>query len=294
MTLTAVILLVLKISIMLNVLSLGLRAAPEDATYLFRHPRELARAFLSMNVIMPAVALGLSLAFALKPAVEIALIVISVSPVPPVFPRKALKEGGRQEYVIGLLVAAAVLAIAVIPITMEIVGRLLEVPLQMPARSVAVLVLSTILAPLTVGIVVNWLAPALAGHVAKPLGLLSTVLLVASALPVFAGSFQGILSLNGDGTLLSIAVFALTGCIVGHLLGGPSGENSRVLSSATASRHPGIAAAIAQVNFPEQKLVLPAIALYLIVSGIVSALFSAAVYAKSSPPEKSAPARPVA
>ena len=284
MTLTALILLVLKISIMLNVLSLGLRAAHEDATYLFRHPRELARAFLSMNVIMPVVALGLGLALPLVPAVKIALVVISVSPVPPIFPRKTLKAGGRQEYVIGLLVAAAVLAIGVIPVTMELFGRLFDAPLQMPARSVAMLVLSTILAPLAVGIGVNLLAPAVAGRVAKPLGLLSTVFLAASALPVIASSFRDILSLMGDGTLLSVVAFALIGCIAGHLLGGPSGENSRVLASATASRHPGIAAAIAQVNFPQEKLVLPAIALYLIVNGIVYALFSAGVKALSDPP----------
>jgi hypothetical protein len=38
-----------------------------------------------------------------------------------------------------------------------------------------------------------------------------------------------------------------------------------------------MAAAIAHANFPEQKLVLPAVALYLIVSAILSALLPAAI-----------------
>jgi BASS family bile acid:Na+ symporter len=88
MGLIALILLVPKISIMLNVLALGLKAAPDEATYLFRHPGELRRSFLSMNVIMPLTALALGLSFDLKPAVKIALVALSVSPIPPVFPSR--------------------------------------------------------------------------------------------------------------------------------------------------------------------------------------------------------------
>jgi BASS family bile acid:Na+ symporter len=86
MELTDVILLLLKISITLNVLALGLKAAHDEATYLFRHPAELGRAFLSMNMVMPLTALALGLSFNLKPAMKIALVALSVSPVPPVFP----------------------------------------------------------------------------------------------------------------------------------------------------------------------------------------------------------------
>jgi BASS family bile acid:Na+ symporter len=45
-----------------------------------------------------------------------------------------------------------------------------------------------------------------------------------------------------------------------------------VLALATTSRHPAIAIAIAHANFPQQKLAVPAIVLYLIVSGIVTGL----------------------
>ena len=65
------ILILLKVSIVLNVLALGLEATFSDATCLFRRPRELSRAFLSMNVAMPLIALGLAEAFDLKPAVNI-------------------------------------------------------------------------------------------------------------------------------------------------------------------------------------------------------------------------------
>jgi BASS family bile acid:Na+ symporter len=98
--------------------------------------------------------------------------------------------------------------------------------------------------------------------------------------------------LIGDGTLHSAATFALVGFIADHLLGKPNRENSRVLAIATASRHPGIAAAIAHTNFPEQKLVLPAIVLYVIVSGILLALLSAGLRTATGSAPASVPRPP--
>jgi BASS family bile acid:Na+ symporter len=61
--------------------------------------------------------------------------------------------------------------------------------------------------------------------------------------------------------------------LVGHLLGGPEPENRVVLGLATASRHPGIAIALAQSAFPAQKLVAPAVLAYLLVGALVSAVY---------------------
>jgi bile acid:Na+ symporter, BASS family len=274
MNLTVLILLVLKISIMLNVLALGLKATPGDAVYLFRRPRELGYALLSMNVVMPLTALALGLTLDLNPAVKRAGCTLGITD-PSVFPKKALKEGGRQDYAIGLLVAVGLLSIVTIPVTMYLIGQLVGIPLQMPVRSVAVLVLSTTLLPLLIGIGVRRLASAVAERAAKPLAVVATVLLVTSALPILAGSFRTVLSSIGDGRVLAATAFAPVGFIAGHPLGRPDRENSRVLAIATGSRHPGIAAAIAHTNFPNQKLVLPAIMLYIVVCGILCALISA-------------------
>ena len=62
----------------------------------------------------------------------------------------------------------------------------------------------------------------------------------------------------------------LVGLAIGHLLGGPAPENRTSLAISTASRHPGIALALAQANFPAEKLVLAALLLYLLINAIVS------------------------
>lgn len=271
MNLTEIILLVLKTSIMLSVFAIGLKATFADTTFLFRRPGRLFRTVLSMNVLMPLIALALAAMFDLHPAVKIALVAISVSPIPPILPNKALKAGGKEDYTIGLLVAAAILSVVFIPITMAIFERITGVSLAMQPGSVAVLVLSTILAPLIVGIIVRTIAPTLADRAAKPAGIIAFVLLLLSALPVLIGMARPMFSLIGDGTILSLAGFALAGLIIGHMLGGPEPDSRRVLALSTASRHPAVALAIAHANFPAQKLAVAAVFLYVILSGILSA-----------------------
>lgn len=275
MSMTAVILLVLKASIVLSVFALGLKATFADATFLFRRPGLLLRALFAMGVLMPCLALILASVFDLKPAVRVALVVISVSPIPPVLPKKALKAGGMQNYTIGLLVAAALLSIVVIPIAMEIFQRISGLPLWMGSGAIAVVMLTTILAPLLSGIVVRKIAATFAERAAKPVATVASLLLVLSALPILIGMGRTMFLLIGDGTLLSLSAFALAGFVIGHLLGGPDPHDRPVLALATASRHPAVALAIAQANFPAQKLAGGAVFLYLVVSGILSALYLA-------------------
>ena len=52
--------LAIKISLTLAVLGLGLKASASDALYLFRRPSQLLRAVLSMDVIVPLIAIGLA------------------------------------------------------------------------------------------------------------------------------------------------------------------------------------------------------------------------------------------
>src|SRR5215470_16291815 len=175
MTLASLIPLLAKVSIILFVFAIGLKASFSELTYLFRRPRLLARALASMYVLMPLFALGVAATFDLHPAVKIALVALSVSPIPPILPNKALKSGGSEQYTIGLLVAMAALSIIVIPIAIRIVDQVVGVPLAMRPGSVAVLVLTTIVVPLFIGILLRTSAPSFADRAAKPVGMIASV-----------------------------------------------------------------------------------------------------------------------
>jgi len=270
MSLQTLILFVLKASILLNVFAIGLKAGVHDATYMFRRPGKLAKALLAMNILMPLFAVAFVLAFHLKHAVEVALVALAVSPVPPILPRKLRKAGATESDTIGLLVAVGILAIVFVPAAMEILERVFHVPLRMTFASVAALVFITIILPLALGIAVHTLAPVAADRLVNPIAKIASIALLLSAVVILFSSAPAIWELTGNGTLVAIAAFVLVGLLIGHFVGGPKLENRTGLALATASRHPGIAIALAVANFPEEKLAISAVLLYLLVNILVS------------------------
>jgi bile acid:Na+ symporter, BASS family len=226
-------------------------------------------------VILPLVAVALVIAFELRPAVKIALVALSVSPVPPLLPRKALKAGGKESYTVGLLSAMAVLSIITVPLGLELLERIFDVPLAMPPGKVAGVVLLTVLLPLSVGIALRAALPSVAARLAEHVLLAGMVILLAGAVPVLFAARHAIFSLIGDGTLAAFSAWTVVAVVVGHVLGGPERENRPVLALATASRHPAVAIGIAQVNFPEQRLAVAAVLLFMVVNGIVTGVYLA-------------------
>src|SRR5215813_4751318 len=270
MTVVEIISLVLKASIFLNVFAFALNAHFADATYLFRNPGLLLRAVLSMNVVMLLTAIALSLAFDLHPATKIALVTLSMSPVPPILTKKAFKAGGTEPYVIGLLTAAALLSIVFVPLSLELVQRIAGIPMGMSPIAVASIVILTVLAPLLLGVAFRALAPRLAVRISKPLAIVAFLILLVGSVPILIAIGSQVWALVGSGAVIAMTAFVVVGLLTGHVLGGPDPENRRVLALATSSRHPGLAIAIAHANFPQQKLTMGAVIMYLLLSIIVS------------------------
>ena len=273
MSLEALIPMVLKTSIFLTVLGLGLRASVHDVVSLARDRSRLVRSMVATIVIMLIVAALLALSFDLNPAVKIALVALSISPVPPLWPKRTLKAGGDESFTLGLLVATAALSIITIPIAVEVFQRVFGIPLRMSADVIARTVLVTILLPLFLGITVRQLVPSFARDTATAISSTGTALLVAGVIPLLIKLWPATTSLIGDGTLAAMTAFVVIGLAAGHFLGGPARESRAVLALACASRHPAIAIAIAQVNFPSQRLVPAAIVLYLLVNAVVSTAY---------------------
>ena len=185
-------------------------------------------------------------------------------------PPKERKTGGKESYTIGLLAAAAVLSIVFVPFTLAVLGRIFSIPLALSPGAVAMIVLTTVLAPLAAGIAIHTVAPAFADRIAGPVSVVARIMLALGIVPVLFTQFPAIWSLVGNGTIVALAVFVVVGLAAGYLLGGPDPEDRTVLALSTSSRHPGVAATIAQANFPEQKLALAAVLLYMLVSAVVS------------------------
>jgi predicted Na+-dependent transporter len=270
MSLMQIIGLAINASMFLIVFALGLHSKADDVTYLTRHPRLFFRSILAMNVVMLLFAIGVIMVFDPPAPVQIALVALAVSPVPPVLPGKQFKAGGSPGYTVGLLVGAAIFSIAFVPLVIEGIGRIFAIDMHEPIGKVASVVLISVVIPLVAGIVLRRFAPAFAERIASPISTVATVLLAIAVLPVLVVAAPTFWSLVGNGVLASLIAFTLVGVLVGHLLGGPDPDNRAVLALATGTRHPGIAIAIASINFPNQKAVLSVVLFHLIIGTVVS------------------------
>jgi len=275
MDLATLIPIAIRTSIFLLVFALGLGANFNEALYLLRRPVQLVKSLVAMNLIMPALAVALVAAFDLHYALKVALIALALSPVPPILPKKQLKAGGSAHYTVGLLFSAALLTIVSIPLSVEVIGRMFDKPAHVTPARVALIVSVTVIAPLAAGILVRHFAPRFAERIARPVSLFATVALAAGVLPIVYAAWPAAVALVGNGTLAVIAVFVVAGLAAGHVLGGPDPDDRVVLALATATRHPGVAMAVAHAVTPGEKLVLGAVLWYLVVGLIVSAIYLA-------------------
>jgi bile acid:Na+ symporter, BASS family len=261
--------LALQASILMTVFGFGLEATLADVSYLTRRPALLVRSLGAMFLVMPLVAVALVHAFDFRPSVEIAMIALAISPIPPLLPAKGGKAGGHSSYALGLMAIAGLVSIAVVPIGLQVLGRYSGQPFQMPAGAIARVVLVTTLLPLAVGMGVRAFLPGVAERVAKRIAPVAKVLLTGGVLALLVAALPAVLSLIGNGTVFAIVVFVAAGLAIGHLAGGSRSEEQIVLALSTASRHPGIAIAIGGVNFPDEPSLGATVILFVLVGGLV-------------------------
>jgi BASS family bile acid:Na+ symporter len=253
MDLKQVVILVAQLSILCTVFGFGLKATTDDLLYLVRRPGLLARSLVAMFVVMPVVAVILGRIFDFRPTVEIALVALAISPVPPLLPQRETKAGGHSAYAIGLMAMLALLAVLLSPLAVEILEWVLGKPLPIARGAVARLALMTVLAPLAAGMIVHALAPRVAASIAKPVAVAAMVLVLLAVVALLVAAGPAMWALVGDGTLFAMILFQAIAFTTGHVLGGPDPNHSIVLALSTACRHPAIALTIAAANFPEQR-----------------------------------------
>lgn len=268
MDLKQLVMLAFQVSILGTVFGFGLRATSEDLLYLVRRPSLLLRSLISVFLIMPVVAVALARMFDFRPTVEVVLVALSLSPVPPLLPRKETKLGGHTSYALGLMAMLALLSIVVVPLAVELVGRFVGRSFGMAPGAIARVALMSVILPLVAGIAVRALLPRLADRLEEPIRMVAAVLLPLAVLALLAGSWQAMWAAVGDSTLVAMVCFAAAGLFAGHVLGGPDPENSIVLALSSACRHPAIALSIAAANFPAERFG-GTILLYLVVSALV-------------------------
>jgi BASS family bile acid:Na+ symporter len=218
---------------------------------------------------VPILALVLVRVFNFSHAVEMVIVALAISPVPPLLPQREHQARGHAAYGLGLMAIMALLSIVIVPLELAILQTFFGRALSISPGAIAGLVLKAAILPLLAGMLVRVVAPALADRITPAVALTAKIVLALAALVLLAGASSAMWALVGDRTLVALAMFTVIGLVVGHLLGGPDPEHAAVLALSTACRHPAIAFAIASANFPNMPFG-PLILLYLLVNVIVA------------------------
>jgi BASS family bile acid:Na+ symporter len=266
--------LALQISIISAVFGFGLKARPADLLYVVRRPRLLLRSVVAMFVCMPLIAVALARMFDFPQTVDVTLVALSISPVPPVLPRKNSRAGGSASFGIGLMTLLSIGAIALVPAALSALAWLVGRRLEFAPAAIAGLMMKATLAPLAAGVILRVLAPAMATRIEPIVVIAANSLMPLAVVLLIAGAAPSMWALIGTGSVLATVVFTLAGLAIGHGVGGPEPNHATVLALATACRHPALALAIAGTNFPEQQFG-PVMLMYLLVSGVAGLSYAA-------------------
>ena len=169
MTPAELVLLAIKASMILLVFTIGIGTPVRDLTFLVRHPWRLIRSVIAMSLVMPIVAVAIVELSDLRRPVEITLIALALSPIPPLLPNKLLKAGIDHAYSMALFFTVSVLAIGLIPLSAVILDAIFPAHIVIPAGPVAKLVLTAIILPMLAGVAVRAISHTFAERVEGPL-----------------------------------------------------------------------------------------------------------------------------
>jgi len=234
----------LQAGVVCVVVATGLRSRWSDASYLFKRPGMLARSIIARNVLVPLTALAIVSVYTREPAVRAAILILSVTGVPPTLPESEFRAGTRDQTALGLLISQTLLAIVFVPASIMVFNAILGTSVIITSTKVVAIVAELTLVPFFVGLVVSYISHAFATRISLSVHRLGQILLLGGILAIAVVFAKAWMALAGDGTLLAIALMVCVALMIGHALGGQRRHDRIALAIASASSHPGIAIAI--------------------------------------------------
>jgi BASS family bile acid:Na+ symporter len=279
MTLASLLILLTKTSLIALMVSLGLGLRAHELAVHQRRPWLVLRVVLGSCVLVPLVGLillKLPISQQMSAGARLGIALMALSPSAPLTLRKAGARGGDAHLAAVLQVAAALVAVASIPLLSAVFRTVFDVRgWDIQPGPVALQVGLAQVLPLSAGLLLGHWRPELGARWAVPaqkLALLMNLILVGLILALVLPQLSGFLVAN----LPAIAVMGMmtaAALAIGYGLGGGSRDTRLTCALVTSMRNPGLALLFAVThgqNVPGVKL---AIVSYLLVTILASIPF---------------------
>lgn len=259
------------VSIFAYMFSRGLSTRPGDLGYFSKRTGLLFRSLLSVDVLVPLIAITVVILVRPARATAIGLLLLASSPAAPMVLKKIAKGGGSQKYAVSLHMALASLAIITTPITLAFLSWATGLPLEVSPMVVAEQVGIAIIVPIVAGMTLRWLFPALAGHLIGPLEALSNIVLILVVVIVLLSTYQ-LLFIFDIRSYVAIALMIAGALAAGHWMAAGQPEEQTTLALESATRNIGLSLLIASAYAPLQQA-LPVLIPYLLTSTVVGLIY---------------------
>jgi bile acid:Na+ symporter, BASS family len=251
--------------------SSGLRTHITDLKYFLSRQGLLLRSLISVDVLVPLIALVLILLIKPAKSTAIGLLLMASSPAAPMVLKKITKASGKHEFAISLHVVLAFLAIITTPVTLYILSSVSEYNLAISPMAVAKAVGFSILLPILAGAIIRWIFPALAEFMIRPLEIFSNIISLLLAIIVLLFTYQMLLMLDITSYVV-IALMIIGAMAAGHLMARGQPDEQATLALESATRNPGLALLIASTYVSLEKA-MPVLIPYLITSTIIGFIY---------------------
>src|SRR5690242_19164131 len=185
-----------KISIVMLVFGLGLRASLQDVGQVWTRPRLVLRALLAIDVLIPMLGATIIAWMSLPSHVAVGMLLVTVSPAAPLAAQKELRFGGRADLVFCLSITTAIISVVTIPLSLTLLSPLFVNDASVMQLAVARLVSVLFVVPLFVGGILHSLAPAAAERLSRAAIFVGNGLIVSAVLYVLARQLPDVLALS--------------------------------------------------------------------------------------------------
>ncbi|MGA8032264.1 MAG: hypothetical protein WCB48_07695, partial [Casimicrobiaceae bacterium] len=186
---------------------IGLGVVLREFRWVWRHPGLIARALFAVLIAVPAPALLVCRVFGVPRAVEIGIVLMSISPGAPVALRRSLGAGGHHSFAPALQILLALLAVVSMPLSVAALNHYYAGHASVAPWHVARQVFLAQLLPLGIGILTRKAFPTQAAWLVRWLDPLGAILLVVLAILAIVDVWGVVV---GAGTRVGLAIALIT------------------------------------------------------------------------------------
>jgi predicted Na+-dependent transporter len=205
-------------------------------------------ALVANFVLVPIVAILITLIIPLDESVRIGLILLATAAGAPFLPKLAEAAKGSTAFSVGLMVLLMVVTIIYLPLVLPL---LLGGEVQVNPWEIAQSLIVMMLIPLAIGLFINARYEDAAAKIQPTFGQASNIALLVLVVLGLVLNFQAMIDLVGSLGILAGIIFIAVSLVVGYLLGMASSDTGTrsVMGLGTAQRNIAAALVVAGQNF---------------------------------------------